>query len=345
MRGAAIHFARQIDDLSSFDLVVCTGLMSVADFRALAPDPPRRRPPILLYAHETQLSYPSPAERESDLHFAFTDLANMLAADHVAFNSRMHRDAYLEALPGFLRRLPEYRPTWAVDAIRAKSSHCYPGIRPAAAPALPGGHGSPRAGTPPPPASASFPRPAHPAEAPLVLWNHRWEFDKNPEAFFAAVREVKARGARFRLALLGENYQVVPRPFVVAREEFADEIVHYGYVPDRADYDEWLARADVVISTAVQENFGISVLEAIAHGAAPLLPARLSYPEIVPTRFHDSLYADDDELTRKLFALLTGRDRPAAPEELVEHARSFAWEQRIGEFDALFERVAGRTRG
>lgn len=319
MRGAALTFARQFDEDASYDLIVCGGLMSVADLRALVP-PSARSIPTLLYAHETQIVYPSLVEREADLHFAFTDLSNMLAADHVAFNSNTHRRAFLEALPRFLRRLPEHRPMWSVDEVRQRSSVCEPGIRWSQADGVLAGEA---------------PRPSDP---PLVLWNHRWEFDKNPEVFFDALREVKAHGVRFRLALLGENFQVVPKPFEAARREFADEMVHYGYVSDRHEYERWLARSSVVVSTAIQENFGISVLEAIAHGAAPLLPRRLSYPEIIPAEHHDVLY-DEGELPARLEATL--RDPIPPDPALVRHARSFAWERRITAFDELFERVAG----
>ena len=327
MRGAGLHFAHDIDDISTYGLVVCSGLMSVADFIALARarcSSPRKLPPVLLYAHETQLAYPAPEAREADLHFAFTDLTNMLVADHVAFNSHTHRDAYLAALQPFLRRLPEYRPMWVRAEVERRSSVCHPGIRFA---------------------TNGVTELADDTGAPLILWNHRWEFDKNPQAFFESLREVKARGGAFRLALLGENFQVVPKPFTAAREEFADEIVHYGYVPDRASYEAWLTRADIVVSTSIQENFGISVVEAIVHGAAPLLPRRLSYPEIIPEQYHDSLYDTDDELASKLLAMLTAGERPRASEGLVRHARSFRWERAVKHFDALFERISGAAHG
>ena len=340
MRGAALGFAREVAEPARYDLIVCTGLVSVADFLALArPGVVRagawRRPlpPVLLYAHETQIVYPAPSAREADLHFAFTDLANMLAADHVAFNSRTHRDAFLAALPGFLRKLPEHRPMWAVDEVTAKSSVCHPGVRWQA------GRGEREQGA----ANGPSGCPGAATTAPLVVWNHRWEFDKDPHAFFAALDEIKRRGIAFRLALLGENFQVVPKPFLEARERFAREIVHYGYVADRGEYERWLAAAHVVVSTSIQENFGISVVEAIAHGARPILPRRLSYPEIIPHEFHDALYDSPAELVTKLAAALETPTPP--PHALVEHARSFSWELRIEAFDALFERVARGADG
>jgi glycosyltransferase involved in cell wall biosynthesis len=311
-------------------------MMSVADLVALSA---RRLPPVLLYAHETQLAYPAPGAREGDLHFAFTDLTNMLAADRVAFNSVSHRAAFMGALPGFLRKLPEHRPMWAPETIGARSTVCHPGITFGSVPPSTSGTTGD---------DATSTADTYEDAAPLILWNHRWEFDKNPDAFFEVLRRVKRRGARFRLALLGENFQAVPTAFVAAREEFADEIVHYGYVAERETYEQWLSQADIVVSTAVQENFGISVMEAMAHGAVPLLPNRLSYPEILPREHHTLLYDSDDELAEKLFELIrrlgNADDRSAERERvargLKEYARGFSWRERIHAFDALFEDVA-----
>lgn len=39
--------------------------------------------------------------------------------------------------------------------------------------------------------------------------------------------------------------------------------------------------SDLIISTANHEFFGISILEAIAAGAYPVLPKMLAYPEVL----------------------------------------------------------------
>lgn len=55
MRGAALHFIKKIPPLKVYDGLLTTGLMSLADFKALAND---ICPPTLTYFHETQLTYP-----------------------------------------------------------------------------------------------------------------------------------------------------------------------------------------------------------------------------------------------------------------------------------------------
>ncbi|MDY0374226.1 MAG: glycosyltransferase [Desulfobacterium sp.] len=124
---------------------------------------------------------------------------------------------------------------------------------------------------------------------PLIIWNHRWEYDKKPQRFFRALGEIKQRGIPFRLALLGEGVSKVSKAFVAAKEVFHREIVVFGHVESKQEYFEWLSQGHVVVSCAIQENFGISVVEAVGMGCIPLLPQRLAYPEIMPLEHHGSI--------------------------------------------------------
>jgi glycosyltransferase involved in cell wall biosynthesis len=172
----------------------------------------------------------------------------------------------------------------------------------------------------------------------LIIWNHRWEFDKAPASFFNALREVQARGIDFRVALLGENFSTIPREFPAARDEFGSRIIRYGYVKSREEYEAWLDQGDIVVSTAIQENFGISIVEAVAHGCRPVLPNRLSYPEILPDEYHSACLYDADQGPADLLA--RALTEPLAVDQgLVDHARSFAWQNRIGEFDRIMSEV------
>ena len=331
MRGAALHFARKVKEPEAYTALVVTDLMSLSDLRALWG---AACPPALLYFHENQLSYPLPPGETIDYQFGFTDITSALAARRVLFNSRFQHDAFFDSLPGFIMMMPEFHPHWVVEAIRDRSSVLHPGVEfPAGPPDL---------------------RPLDPALPPLVVWNHRWEFDKDPPAFFAALDAVLARGVEFRLALLGENFQVVPREFLAARERYGERIVQYGFVEGRDDYLDWLRQGTVVVSTAVQENFGMSVVEAVRLGCRPLLPKRLSYPELLPREFHAGcLYEDEADLVERLAGILAGAGwtasdpRPAAESadaESVSQRRAlsasmerFAWERVVGALDGAIE--------
>jgi glycosyltransferase involved in cell wall biosynthesis len=181
---------------------------------------------------------------------------------------------------------------------------------------------------------------------PLIIWNHRWEFDKQPDLFFAALDAVRSRGRDFELALLGENFQFVPKEFLSARDRLGGRILQYGFVADRGAYIGWLRRGSIVISTAVQENFGIAVVEAIRHGCIPLLPNRLSYPELLEERFHDlCLYDDEPGLIGKLDELLADPDnREAQRRDLSASMTRFSWDHLADAWDAELDRLADSPR-
>lgn len=323
MRGAALHFVQTIGDLAPFDGIITTGLMSLADFTALCGE---YRPPTMVYFHENQLTYPLAPGEQMDLQFGFTDITTALCADRVLFNSRFHFDRFFSLLPGFIGQMPEFKPHWAVDAIRNKAHVLHPGCRFDEA--------------------SLDPAPLHPGP-PLVVWNHRWEFDKNPQAFFDALDRVDRMGIDFRLALLGENYQAEPKVFVEAKSRFGDRIVQFGFAQSKDAYVGWLRKGFVAVSTAIQENFGIAVVEAMRQGCLPLLPHRLSYPEILPKEFHGAfLYRDDDDLVAKLADMLRhpGRytvHRPVLADMMARHA----WPSVVDRYDReleLLTEVRGR---
>jgi len=241
----------------------------------------------------------------------------------VVFNSAYHRDDVLAALPRLLRRFPDHRHTGLVDEVAARCEVLPVGIDAERfTGSRPDGDGDGGGGP------------------PVVLWNHRWEYDKDPATFFDALREVAAEGVDFRLAVAGERYQTVPPAFEQAQADFADRLVWFGMAPV-ADYPALLRRADVVVSTARHEFFGVAVLEAITAGALPILPRRLSYPELVPSPdpflYDDEPGAAGPTLVDRLRWSLTHPDaRRAAAHAAATHALRFAWPQVAPHYDTLF---------
>ena len=115
---------------------------------------------------------------------------------------------------------------------------------------------------------------------PIILWNHRWEYDKNPEDFFDCLKKLKKQNIKFKLIILGEEFQTEMNTFTKARDYFSNEIIHMGYSTPFEEYARLLHKSDILPVTTKQEFFGISVIEAIYCNVFPLLPRRLTYPEL-----------------------------------------------------------------
>ncbi len=248
---------------------------------------------LVCYMHENQLTYPWRPGEKPDLTYAMINWLSQVAADQVLFNSHYHLECWFSELPRLLKHYPDYNNLALVADVRARSAVAPVGIDVREI------------------RERELDRRGMHA-APLILWNHRWEYDKRPDRFFALLYRLQAAGIPFRLAVAGENFRNVPEEFEEARQRLADHIVHWGFAPSRHDYGTLLQQADLIISTADHEFFGVSVLEAMAAGAVPLLPNRLSYPELLPETLHAScLYAGEEELWHKAARWLTTAHTPA----------------------------------
>ena len=180
---------------------------------------------------------------------------------------------------------------------------------------------------------------------PIVLWNQRWEYDKNPDSFFRLMNRLDDAGFSFRLILAGEHFEVLPVEFERAFERYAERILHYGYAEDFAEYSRLLHRADIVISTSIHEFFGIAMLEAIYCGCHPLLPERLSYPELIPDSLHRPLlhapilYKDDEDLFSAMTRILRGDERPLPLSTLKDIPKHLEWNNHVDRYDDLLDEV------
>ncbi len=262
MRHAAITFADEVNKRAGggekWDVLFCSDMLNLAEFLGLAGGALGRVASIV-YFHENQLTYPVRFESERDYQFGMTNVTTALAARRVWFNSGFGRDEFLDAVGEFLKRMPDHQPAGVIDRIRSKSAVYPPGIK------------------------MATPRGKRKAGPMRILWAARWEHDKNPEDFFEALKRLKERGTDFRLSVTGPQFREVPEVFEWAKEFFAEQIENWGWQKDRVEYESVLSQADVIVSTANHEFFGISVAEAIGAGAFAILPKRLSYPEILET--------------------------------------------------------------
>lgn len=332
MRGAAVWFADRLNaDPEPCDLILATSLLNLADLRGLLA-PPRDRAPLVLYMHENQLTYPlSPRER-FDFHFGFTSILSALAADRVVFNSDYHRDRFLAALPDYLGRMPEAVPRGVRERVAARSTVLPVGLDREPHGRPPVWRGSPGAADAGPP----WPRDG---QRPLLIWNHRWEFDKRPEWFAAAVDDLLDRGLDFSVALLGDpahNHGV----FAALRERLRERCVQDGPVADRRAYHALLERGDIVVSCAAQEYFGIAVAEAVHAGCYPVLPRDQVYPSLYGTRCRGRHFYDGPRELADLLAELIAGDRCGHVCSLATDCDAFCWSRLAPRYDALLSEAA-----
>lgn len=310
------------------DLVFASSYVPLAELVGLAPS--LHAVPRVLYFHENQLTYPERDPKERDYHFGFTQMVSALAATRCVFNSEYNRRSFLEAARALLGRMPDRVPAGFVEAIEDRSEVI----------AVP----LDLEDVPPP---QVVPDARERKAGPVILWNHRWEHDKGPDAFFEVLGRLVRDAIPFRVMVCGERFRRAPEVFEAARRDLGPRVIHWGSAPTRAAYLALLGCAHVVVSTAVHEFFGLSVLEATHLGALPLVPDRLAYSEVFPPVYR---YADVEALTARLRAccldFVQGRDDLRADRRTI--TRPFLREAVLPRFDALFRRLhaaAGVSRG
>lgn len=300
------------------DALVATSLLDLAGFLGLTRDL-TAGVPAALYLHENQITYPEVGRTRVEDRHGLISWTSLVAADAVAFNSRYHRDAVFGALEGFLGAFPDERHTHLVPGVASKST------------VLPVGVDLVRLDR----------TRAQRSDPPLVLWNHRWDADKDPGAFFDALDALAAEGVGFRVALCGERFARQQETYRARIEALGDRVVVDRELSD-TEYPAVLASADVAVSTALQEFFGISVVEAIAAGAFPVLPDRLVYPERIPEDLSDRcLYGSPAGLVDRLRDALAADDRRDVARRLARGVEHFDWSVVAPAYDDWIGSITG----
>ena len=170
MRGGAITLANEFMELDyNPDLVLVTDMLDLTTFLSLT----RTRSyklPIAIYFHENQLSYPwsindRDLQKKRDRQYGFINISSALAADHVLFNSNYHYKSFQNEGLKFLKNFPDRNELDVMQKIQRKSEVLYLGMD-----------------------LSKFDKYKTLAKhEPLIVWNHRWEYDKNPEPFFQSL--------------------------------------------------------------------------------------------------------------------------------------------------------------
>ena len=278
-RCSSLKLSQVIPRNGEYKTIFVSSVLSLAELLGLRPDLMKLKK--LVYFHENQLCYPVQNVKERDFQFGYNQITTCLAADVVLFNSEYNLESFLSSIPKFLSLQPDFRPDHSeiVARIRNISQVCYFPLKL-------------------PEQNQSLSRKNKNDDTPLhIVWPHRWEHDKDPEAFCQVMMQLHENGLDFKVSMLGEVYDKVPEIITTMKETLGDKIAVFGFVPSKQEYYNLLSSADVVVSTAKHEFYGVSMLEAAWLGCYPLAPNNLVYPELYP---QECLYNTQNQLYKKL---------------------------------------------
>lgn len=307
MQLSAPWFIAQLSELSeaerNFDTVLFSSFIDVAVFKAMAASLPgwNNRCRYVTYYHENQFCYPGFLDKHTTHHFTSINFTSALVSDSIAFNSEFNRSSFFRHCSKYLLKATDMELGSCLDEVRQKSVVLHPGLD---------FSGQDR-----------IKMTANKAMVKTIVWNHRWEHDKNPEEFFETLYKLQDRGIDFKLCVLGQHFQKNPTCFEEARQRLSGEIVQWGYVDETDAYYQHLAAGDIVVSTAFHEFFGISVIEAVRAGCVPVLPRRLSYPEL----FEEQFLYDNGRLYKHLAEALQSEEKLTI-EQSRKMTQRFSWD-------------------
>jgi glycosyltransferase involved in cell wall biosynthesis len=256
IRGNSLSWAfNERERLSAgYDLVVATAMVDLSALRGFVPA--LAAIPTLVYFHENQFAYPPGSAQRQSVEPQILNLYTALCADRILFNSHFNRDTFLAGVADLCRKLPDQVPA-GLDVQLCQRS----------------------AVLPVPLEADCFTHPLPRAQRLQLVWNHRWEYDKGPERLLLALQGMT--DLAFTLHMVGQQFRRQPAEFAAIQTELQRRgaLGQWGYMASRLAYRQLLQRCHGVISTALHDFQGLAVMEAVAAGCVPLVPARQAYPE------------------------------------------------------------------
>ncbi|MAV64466.1 MAG: glycosyl transferase family 1 [Candidatus Marinimicrobia bacterium] len=321
MHGGAITLAQKYNNLNlNPDIIIASDMLNLPLFKSIANT---KNTPIAMYFHENQITYPwSPKDRDiikgRDHHYGFINYSSSMVSDLNLFNSSFHRISYIKSLKKFLTNFPDYNDQHNIEIIDSKSRTLYLGIDLKKF-------------------NRYYQKPNN--KKTTILWNHRWEHDKNPDDFIHLISELDKQDLNFECILLGKNKQKKSGYFNKCINRFPNRILHSGYCETFEEYATFLWKSDVCPITSIQDFFGISIAEAVYCNTYPLLPDRLAYPEIYKKDENTHLfYKNKNNLIDKMKHLIQNKEKRLTI-EAKDLTEKFDWSNIINTYDELFENI------
>jgi len=303
------------------DVLVVGGMVDVSSLLGMLRHDLRSTVPVVTYMHESQLLYPV-VDGARDDEAVLRNWHSWCASDLVLFNSNFHRDSVIQAIPGWLARLPQSDQSQLWGSVQGRMDVLPVGVEPRTRPRLEDSGGS---------------------GPPVILWPHRWEPDKDPQTFARALDKLSRAGVDFRLILAGEDPS---QSEVRSRLELvhSDRVLASGPF-DVEEYRRWLVKSDIVVSCANHEFFGVAVMEAMLAGCVPVVPNALSYPELIPETWHDSVLYERGRFGSRLVDVVGDFERhKVTAAGLPEALKGYGWDHVARLYDNRLLSVVGATQ-
>ena len=290
MRGNSLSwaFSERAILTAQYDLLVVTSMVDLSALRGFIP--PLGRVPTLVYFHENQFDYPCSKHQNNTLEPQILSLYSALCADQLVFNSHYNKCTFLSGVQALLKKLPDHVPEGIVEQLSERSrvlavpleANCFQVSL----------------------ASSDFPDIDLDVDSLvscpdrlILIWNHRWEYDKGPERLLQLVLILIKRGFKFRLHVVGQQFRQQPVEFDQIKQHLqaAGCLGQWGYIKSGEAYRQLLCASHAVLSTALHDFQGLAVLEAVAAGCLPLVPCRQAYPEWFSAENCYASFIDDIE--------------------------------------------------
>jgi len=281
IRGNPLSWLNKLPE-SKPDLILATSMVDLATLKGLHPQ--LANAACIYYFHENQFAYPTSKKQHESVDPQMVQLYGALAADKIFFNSTYNRDSFLDGVDRLLNMLPDEVPDNITQGLKNKTALL--------------------------PVPVSKIEPADQKNPKLIVWNHRWEYDKAPEVFVEALHKLDKMNIDFQLALLGERPANKTTDLLHIEKYFSDKIIINEKVT-KQDYQKYLSLSSIVVSTAIHEFQGLAMLEAVSAGAVPVVPDDLCYTEQYPAEFQYEAN-NSDALADVLFRFL--KSLPSSPD-------------------------------